>query len=504
MTLQKSKFKLWIANNKVRISQFLIIIAALQIPILALTKTKPFGVFFSNQTLYYLHGIQLAGVPFLQNDPDAILRSTHFLFSQLVFILETLNILPIGSQIFQAVFTVIFALSTIPIAYSLYKSWQVENNSLARINYDPTKIGITVSIIFTFLLFWKFGFPNGFGNMGILTNYFQPSNFAIFIVLGIGLALLDRWWLATAALIVSSIMHSNFFFIAGIVILVMAAELFRNEQRRLAVAILLTFGLINLPFFILGPVQWTQVNGDVGINILNHIRSPHHYIVSEWWDSYSMVILIMMMLGTMIACYRSNKLLRNIMLIMFVYIVLGILIEYLTGNAVVASLLPWRASTILLPVSLVVIIAAFWSLFTKLIHIEGLFIVLLFSLFWNIFHEPFRWPDAVYPYTSPEIELVREVTTESDLILVPPDFPGEFRLYAERPIYVLTKTNGFDISEWYGRVQFAEAFLQASEETRQKSCQEKNIDYYLLPVGLMETNMEIVGQTDDYVLLACD
>jgi hypothetical protein len=477
------------------------------IPLIVVEVYSPLGIFIGNQHLYYLRGLYEAGVEYLQNDPDAMGRSIHFLFTKLVYVLYKMDWLAGGSQFLCAVFLGVFGIACVITSIGIVTGWRERQKRAVK--YQDLVLAMTIAALFAVLINRT---PvtdlNGIASMSLLTNYFQASLFAVFIMVSIGFMSLHHWRAATVSLLMTSLFHTHYLTLCGPLMLIMLYETYRLHKLREGLFLFGIFVVINLPMFIIGPLQWSNVNDAETIHILNFVRSPHHSDVAFWWNEVEMMRVVLMGLATILALWKLSSVLANIMWMYFAYTVVGILVVWLTGNDTIAALLPWRSSAFILPLSELIIVATVVIILFELtpvkIHTPLLVGMTILALAYWIMLKPWQLPAAQYNYTTPEIRMVREHTQTNDVIVIPPRMDEGFRFYSQRPIFVLWKTTSYDVAEWYNRTLVADEMMIATIERQHELCAEYTFAYYLLPVNAPAVNdVTPIASTDNYLLVAC-
>lgn len=491
------------------VQQVACIVTVCFIPIIVFALTKPAGIFWINQHLYYLNGMYEAGVDYLQNDPDASMRPTHVVFSKLIYLLQSMDILAVGSQFFSIVLHAMLGLSFVILGVGISIAWRQRQNRIIRLN--DILAGISIAAVFGILL-----------NQTILTHlqtmamaklsltsfYFQASDFGILTLLGIAFLSIRFWRLATISFIIASIFHSNYFVLSAPLMLVLLYENYRLKSLRKGLILCAIFAGINLPLLILGPMQWSQANSAEAIRYLNEIRSPHHYDVHMWWDSVELGRMLIMGIATIFAIWKLNSVIRNIMILYFGYILSGTLIVALTNNQTIASLLPWRASGFILPVGELIIIGIviliLFEIGLKKYHTPILVVLSVIIVYRAFSLAPWDLPSAYRDYTSPEIEMVRNHTQTNDVILIPPRLDDSFRVYAQRPIFVMWKSTGYYVDDWIHRVEIADEMMEATLDRQAELCADYQFAYYLLPATAPAASEVVsIDRTENYLLVGC-
>jgi hypothetical protein len=477
------------------------------IPLIVVAFYRPSGIFWGNQHLYYLSGMYEAGVEYLQNDTEAQMQPIHFLFNKLVYVLQKMGWLASGSQILSALLLAVFGFGCILISIGTVMGWRKRQRRPAK--FQDLVLALTIAALFVVLMNrTTFTDIYGMAATSLLTQYFQASQFAAFVVLGIGFMTLGHWRAATISFIITSIFHSNYLVLCGPLMLIILYETYRQGKFREGFLLCVLYGLVNLPLFIIGPLQWTQVNTPDAIYNYNMVRSPHHFDVRYWWNETELMRVLIMGLATILALWKLSSTVARIMWVYFTVIVLSVAIVWFTDSYTVASLVPWRASNFLLPMSQLIILATviiiIFELTPQKTHTPMLLIMTVIASIYWISMKPWDWFDAYYNYTSPEISMVRQHTETHDVILIPPRMDEAFRVYAERPTFVTWKAMGYDIDDWFNRIAVAEEMMTATSERQHELCAEYAFAYYLLPVDAPAVNdVTPIASTDEYLLVAC-
>lgn len=490
-----------------KVDGILITILLILSPLVIISMIRPLGIFYSNQHLYYLNGMYEAGVEYLQNDPEAAGHPYHLVFSKLVYMLESAGWLAPASQLLSAVLVLIFGAGCLLFAVGTISSWrQREGRSLqAR---DIIIAVLIASIFINLINRSSFTHISGMAGMSMVSRYLQASGFSVFIVPGIGLLLLKRRGWATLCFTIASAFHTHYFILSSPLMLILLWEAYRDGKLKSGILLCGIYGLINLPLFAIEPLYWSQLNGEEARYILNSIRSPHHYSIAAWWNVIEAIRLFIIGAAVVFALWKFSSTLWMIFLTYFGMIASSIAIVAFTDNLIVQSLVPWRASSFTLPLAQMLIVGTLiiiiFELLSEKLLTPALLITTIVTAINLISLNPLDIPPAYKQYTTPEIDLVREHTTEQDIVLIPPRIDDSFRLYAERPIFVTWKATGYDVMDWYNRVLVAEEMQTANLERRVEICGDYDFAYYMVAIETFNGDeTTAIDRTEGYLLFAC-
>lgn len=532
--------------KSIRISQFRKIILGdgLYILLLGLTfalflvTQRRHPLFVSNQNTYYPQGLRIAGKSYLQNDWYSNTQPLHIAFSILVSVLDLLGGLHFGSNLIYIALSVLFLVSVALIINSIY-------SSLTRSEKETTKIIPRMGFVFTVLLifvinlniqgrvgkfFGSIGLENiakEWGNLWDLRgvagqcaycSYLIPSTFGILILFS--LALLNyQYWKSSAFLLgiatlfqISYLIHSTVIVFIVIIWLYKQGELQKATNVGLIFSSLAILQLIYFLFFIYDPSHLQEAN-----SILANIRIPIHALPSVWWNTNEAIKLSVILIAALMLFFGDLIVLKWILLVELIYGVIGIWYVGITGNEQIALLFPWRATTFLYPISLVLILSGLIFYFLKITvflgryywyAVLGLLLIILISNLLNYGRRYFRVGEELKPRTTGISEFAqstKNITLQDEVILIPNGFTT-FRLEAQRPIYVDYKSHPYrstEFMEWWERNEFVGGFYQMNGIERQAACQQKDFDYYMIEEGLLDEAESVEFVADGYALVSC-
>ena len=180
--------------------------------------------------------------------------------------------------------------------------------------------------------------------------------------------------------------------------------------------------------------------------------------------------------------------------------------------------MPWRASGYLYAVSQLVVLVAGLGLIVNVLGRWPRFadsLVLIVStalLVWGAAENGVfsvlaeEYEDTTTQAQYPFMEQISRDTPEDAVLLIPLE-DGDYRLGAQRPIYVDWKSHpykGSEVLEWWRRVEFVQAFYQLeSPEERQQACQTAEVDYYVLEAARLGESEQAAVKRRGLTLVPC-
>ncbi|MFC1960862.1 DUF6798 domain-containing protein [Chloroflexota bacterium] len=501
----------------------LIIIGIVILVVFAVVTAWPRELFYSNQHIYFPHGLYFTGQDFLQNDWYVHTRPAHPVFTVLITAMEQLDILFIGSTVLEIALYLCLLLTLWFLIIKLYDTL-VNNTSvfagIRRREFAFVVLGVYI-LAQNYLHIWRI---EGLAGQYIFRRHLQPSEFVILALLALVLMLYDKWRIAILLLAIVTNLHFGYLVHFSILVMTAAGWLYTQGKWRIALEMILIFGVANLPAFIGGPLAFALEPGSAETqHIIANIRIPHHSLPWFWWNDVQAQKIGLMMLGLLLLFWKIPGVLRWILSVGLGVICTGIIVVWITRNDSLALMHLWRGSVYLYPISQIIILVfagmyslKFVSRFFKriwMVVLVGFYVVLLLAGLVQIQSLIIARAAPPPPPTQMEIlaSVVQEHTTIHDIILVPSTPPSgwgfqDFRLEAQRPLFVDWKSHPYfptDLLEWWRRVQVTEEFYAVSHDTRLEICQEEGVDYYILPIENPAPEAALVAATDAYQLVSC-
>lgn len=515
-----------------------ILAAATSASFLTIYAIKRHDLFYSNQNTYFPAALYRSGREFLQHDWFAQTRPPHLFFTYLIAALDRLQLLSIGVAVLEVLLEAALLLSIWLIAGGLLRK-------LAR-NSDPnlqesSYVALT-SIVFSLLLLglqrpaalrdlldalhggdlfemgriWEREFLLvGLAAQYIWGSYLQPSEFGILLLLSIGVMLHERWRLGALLAGLATVMHAGYLPHAALLVLATAAWLYRSERRRVSSQLIAIFGVVALPVVIYALTFAFQPEAARAYDILANFRTPHHSIPSAWWSNVALGQILLMTFAGLLLLWKRAGFLAWVVNAGVAYTVLGILsLWFVVDSDALALTFPWRGSAYLAPLTLVVI--AVFTVYAALqlarrISSRPLPLTLIatgiagLTLIATVDRALETEPCSGEKPHADVAAMVRRETSLDDVILAP-DSWEDFRLVAERAIYVDFKSHPYlapEVIEWRRRIETNRHFYQAPEAERGEICAMEGIDYYVISTDVQIAVHQEVAEAAGYRLVAC-
>jgi hypothetical protein len=312
-------------------------------------------LYSSNQYQYFLHGMAQAGLGTLSNDWLAKTQDPTPVFSALLtFTYKAFN-LPALFYIYYALLMGVYAYSLLGILDKLFHLRASPNRLLAAL----TMILVVHSAALRAVLLlvkggdWAYLFDGGVAGQRVLGSVFQPSVFAVLLVLSIFLFIKDRPIWAVLAAAVAATFHPTYLLNAGVLTAIyMLVMLFEKRPFKQVVLVGLVALIAVAPILAYTYVNFGSESGEIvakARDTLVHFRIPPHAVVAEWFNA-TVVIKLAFVLLALWAAYRNRRLFIVLLSGLVVAVSLT-LVQVVTNNDMLALLFPWRFSILLTPIS---------------------------------------------------------------------------------------------------------------------------------------------------------
>jgi len=161
---------------------------------------------------------------------------------------------------------------------------------------------------------------------------------------------------------------------------------------------------------------------------------------------------------------------------MFLAAVLLTTVQMLTGNKSLALILPWRISTVLVPIASSLILAKFVSMVFQMLNntlskwvrpLQAVILTVIVVLGYMGVHQTITLLHTPRAGLTASARFVARTYQPGNLYLIPTDM-DLFRLAAKVPILVDYQSNPYkdtDVVEWFNRVESANSFYSASGQS---------------------------------------
>lgn len=427
----------------------------------------PAPLYSSNENQYFLHGLARAGYGHLAADWHANTLDATPLFSWLIEITYRLfhDMTPV--YLYYALLMGVYLYSLLGIAQQLFGAMQSWGKRLLFLSLVLFAHSAALRAVLSLTLGeqWSYLFEGGVAGQRILGEAFQPSVFAVFLMLSISLFLQQKLEPAIYSLVFAASFHPTYLLTAALMTLTYCGLIW-IEDRSFKKAMLtgLSALVLVLPVLLYSLTVFTPVNQQLYQRTryeMVYFRIPHHAVVAEWFNPSVVVALLLVLAGLYLA--RSSRLFW-LMLVLLLSALGLTLLQLATGSTSLALLFPWRASILLVPLSTCLLLACaldqVWrrwghQLQADSTRVRCLAVLLLLGLvaaglldFRQALHIKRRAPEVpLYSY-------VRQHARAGQVYITPLGMQ-DFRLETGVPVVADFKSIPYqeqDFAEWLGRV----------------------------------------------------
>jgi hypothetical protein len=427
-------------------------------------------LYTANQNTKYLHGAAAAGYGDLARD----------------WMANTVDPLPVFTWLVRALFSVglpglsyvIFALLA-----GCYAWWLTSAMSGAGLVPDTRAriVPFMSALVLTQAVFAKW--PRGLAEQYLLDHYLQPCVFGVLLIAAVVLYLRERVLAAVVLAAVASWIHPDYLptSITCIAVFATVSPRRRGFDAALCARVVLLAALLLAP--LLWHVRWllrptSPETWRRSLDVLVRYRIPHHTEVRQWFDVHEALHVVVMAAGTWLAKSRG---LRHVMAALLALVVGSLAATAIFGLETVAAITPWRASVLLMPLALAVLVARAldaaarrWPESQRVVSGTAWVLLGLAAAYGGVRQVEFtrRYAGAT---PMPAMLWVREHAAAGATYLVPPrDSSFErFRLVTGAPIVINWKTHPYrdvELLDWQRRLEATERFFAA--DSAGKACAE--------------------------------
>ncbi|MBN2044715.1 MAG: hypothetical protein JW757_06835 [Anaerolineales bacterium] len=501
-------------------------------------STQPtVGLFVDNQVTYFVHGLRLSGQhPYLEADWFAHTRSLHIAFTLLVAGLARIGILHQGMAALDILFRLVFLFSLGWMTNALFRlalrDWEQRSHvfrgslilsviSIYVLSLWPvfqlSKFFETIGISSLAIAAERFGFYYSFGGFSAFRYYPEPASFSMLIFTALALIPYKRWRWSAALLGIAGLFHASFLIHSGVLAGLIVLYLWLSGERKEAVWTAGIYAVIVLPLAIYILTQMTDPQTAAANLIIATERVPHHTQPARWWDAADGWHLAIILISAPLLLWKDRGLLRWAFLLTTAYVLLGIVLVTWVEAPGLAILIPWRASGYLYNTAQLVFLIAGLTLIHSLLkpwpRAAALIVtaIPLALLLWGAADNRIytvlaeEYADTTTQPEYPFMQRIAAQTPEEAVLLVPLK-GGDYRLGAQRAIYVDWKSHpylGGEVLEWWERVNFVRQFYALAGPDRQQACQTAGVDYYVLDASAREDSEPVDIAWGDWLLVPC-
>ena len=453
-------------------------------------------LYYSNQNQYFLHGFTQAKLGYLEKDWLGNTTDPTPLFSELVCLTITWlneNIFYLYYAMLQGVF--------------LSCAWIIFHRKAKTLSFDVGHYAL-FSAIFILInsaaLRWAsyrlFGhdYPwflqAGVAGQYILGAMFQPSNFGVFLLLGLSLFLIEKHISATIFTCLAGILHTTYLLSGAFIILGFQLYLVLDGKIKKAILIGLLALLLVAPSVIYAASNF-QPSSSEGFKeaqeFLVKFRLPHHCLPQLWLDWVACLQILWIMLS--IFLLRKQKAL-TVILVPFLLGALLTILQVGTESNTLALLFPWRISSVLVPLATMIILSELLAYCNPFISrlkpfVPSVILSIILALL-GIAIPIFKAGFVIKENENGILAHIKTNKTIDDLYLLPVNVPNlasttrgslssdfkpigkkttdtrivpidmqRFRLYAQAPLYIDFKAIPYkdaDVLDWHRRLLLAQ------------------------------------------------
>jgi hypothetical protein len=453
-------------------------------------------LYYSNQNQYFLHGFTKAKLGYLEKDWLGNTTDPTPLFSGLV----CLSITWLNENIFYLYYAMLQGVF-LSCAWIIYH--RKNNNKTFEIGHYALFSAIFILINsaalrwLSYRLFdqdYPWFLQAGVAGQYILGAMFQPSNFGVFLLLGLSLFLVEKHISATVFTCLAGILHTTYLLGGAFIILGFQLYLVLDGKIKKAILIGILALLLVTPsvFYAAGNFQPSSSEGfKEAQEFLVKFRLPHHCLPQLWLDWVACLQILWIILS--IFLLRKQKEL-TVILVPFLLGAIFTILQVTTQSNTLALLFPWRISSVLVPLATMIILSEllaycnpFISGFKPFVPSVVLIVILaLLGIAIPVFKVGFvikenenailahikanKVSDDLYllPVNVPNLASTTRGSLSSDFKpigkkttdsrIVPIDMQ-RFRLYAQAPLYIDFKAIPYkdaDVLDWHRRLLLAQ------------------------------------------------
>ena len=317
-------------------------------------------LYTSNQNQYFLRGLANAGVGTLSEDWLANIPDTVPVFNALVEWTTRIFHGDVVFYIYYAFLMGIYLFSLLGIASQLFDVQKTRPQRLLFLTLLIVVHSAAIRFVITAILDadWTYVLEDGFAGQRMLGPVFEPSVFAVFLVLAVYLFIRRRPYPAALAAALAAIMHPTYLLPSGVVIIGFVISLYLEDRKlkRPFLTGLIALGAVSPVLFYVYTTFWgtTPAVAAHAQSILVDVRIPHHADINAWFGAPEAVKIVMIAVALWLA--RKTRLF-SLMLTISLTTAALILVQTVTHSNTLALLFPWRPTILLVPLAMIILLA---------------------------------------------------------------------------------------------------------------------------------------------------
>ena len=453
-------------------------------------------LYYSNQNQYFLHGFTKAKLGYLEKDWLGNTTDPTPLFSGLI----CLSITWLNENIFYFYYAMLQGVF-LSCAWIIYH--RKNNNKPFEIGHYALFSAIFILINsaalrwLSYRLFdqdYPWFLQAGVAGQYILGAMFQPSNFGVFLLLGLSLFLVEKHISATVFTCLAGILHTTYLLGGAFIILGFQLYLVLDGKIKKAILIGILALLLVMPsvFYAAGNFQPSSSEGfKEAQEFLVKFRLPHHCLPQLWLDWVACLQILWIMLSLFLL--RKQKAL-TVILVPFLLGALLTILQVVTQSNTLALLFPWRISSVLVPLATMIILSELLAYCNPFISrlkpfVPSVVLSIILALL-GIAIPVFKAGFVIKENENGILAHIKTNKTIDDLYLLPVNVPNlasttrgslssdfkpigkkttdtrivpidmqRFRLYAQAPLYIDFKAIPYkdaDVLDWHRRLLLAQ------------------------------------------------
>jgi hypothetical protein len=434
-------------------------------------------LYTSNQNQYFLRGLANAGLGTLSEDWLANIPDTVPVFNSLVEWTTRIFHGDVLFYVYYALLMGVYLFSLLGIASLIFDIQKTPRQRLFFLALLIFVHSAAIRFVITTVLDadWTYVLEDGFAGQRMLGPVFEPSVFAVFLVLAVYLFLRRQPILAALAAALAAIMHPTYLLPSGLVVFGFMVSLYLEDHqlKKPFLTGLVALAAVSPVLIYVAATFWgtTPALAAHAQSILVDVRIPHHADIQAWFGAPEAAKIVL--IAAALWLVRKTRLFSLMLTISLATVVL-ILVQTVTRSDALALLFPWRPTILLVPLAMTVLLAVIvkWLLKPR----EGLRAQELFA-------KALPWLCAVLIAGSVIAGLVRfgyELERKNEIpehalfdFVAAHRLPGQvyliplkmqdFRLATDTPAYVDFKAIPYidvRVLDWYSRVLMASEFYQ--------------------------------------------
>ncbi|NBS90431.1 hypothetical protein EBS67_10585 [bacterium] len=453
-------------------------------------------LYYSNQNQYFLHGFTKAKLGYLEKDWLGNTTDPTPLFSGLI----CLSITWLNENIFYFYYAMLQGVF-LSCAWIIYH--RKNNNKPFEIGHYALFSAIFILINsaalrwLSYRLFdqdYPWFLQAGVAGQYILGAMFQPSNFGVFLLLGLSLFMVEKHISATVFTCLAGILHTTYLLGGAFIILGFQLYLVLDGKIKKAILIGILALLLVMPsvFYAAGNFQPSSSEGfKEAQEFLVKFRLPHHCLPQLWLDWVACLQILWIMLSLFLL--RKQKAL-TVILVPFLLGALLTILQVVTQSNTLALLFPWRISSVLVPLATMIILSELLAYCNPFISrlkpfVPSVVLSIILALL-GIAIPVFKAGFVIKENENGILAHIKTNKTIDDLYLLPVNVPNlasttrgslssdfkpigkkttdtrivpidmqRFRLYAQAPLYIDFKAIPYkdaDVLDWHRRLLLAQ------------------------------------------------